>query len=405
MNILLINHYAGSSKLGMEFRPYYFAREWVKAGHNVQIIAGDFSHLRKINPSVKHDLQYEDIDGIQYCWLKTGKYGNNGTKRAFSMFRFCCKLYRYANKIVLKAKPDIIITSSTYPIDTFPAQYIKKKCHAKLIHEVHDMWPATLIELGGMSKYHPFVQLMQIAENSAYIRSDKVVSLLPCAKEYMVAHGMRPDKFICIENGIVEEDWENPLPLPQKLKEELEELQKKDKFIVGYFGGHALSNALSNLLQAAECIENEKIHFVLVGNGVEKRKLLMYAEEHKLKNVSFFPPIQKASIPTLLKYFDISYCGGKESPLYQYGISVNKIYDSLYAGVPVLLAFHANGNLIEKYHCGAVSGAEPEKIAEEIENLYLLGRDKIREIGENAKGIIRDNYLISKLAQDFLNIM
>ena len=34
MNILLINHYAGSPEMGMEFRPYYFAREWVKAGHH-----------------------------------------------------------------------------------------------------------------------------------------------------------------------------------------------------------------------------------------------------------------------------------------------------------------------------------------------------------------------------------
>ena len=35
MNILLINHYAGSPELGMEFRPYYMAKEWVKAGHQV----------------------------------------------------------------------------------------------------------------------------------------------------------------------------------------------------------------------------------------------------------------------------------------------------------------------------------------------------------------------------------
>lgn len=46
MNILLINHYAGSPALGMEYRPYYLAREWVRAGHRVQILAADFSHVR-----------------------------------------------------------------------------------------------------------------------------------------------------------------------------------------------------------------------------------------------------------------------------------------------------------------------------------------------------------------------
>lgn len=34
MNILLINHYAGSPQLGMEFRPYYMARELQRLGSN-----------------------------------------------------------------------------------------------------------------------------------------------------------------------------------------------------------------------------------------------------------------------------------------------------------------------------------------------------------------------------------
>ena len=38
MNILYLEHYAGSPEMGMEFRPYYLAREWVKMGHKVIII-------------------------------------------------------------------------------------------------------------------------------------------------------------------------------------------------------------------------------------------------------------------------------------------------------------------------------------------------------------------------------
>ena len=74
MNIVLINHYAGSPEMGMEFRPYYLAREWVKMGHRVRIIAGDFSHLRIRNPKVKKDYQRENIDGIEYYWVRTGDY-------------------------------------------------------------------------------------------------------------------------------------------------------------------------------------------------------------------------------------------------------------------------------------------------------------------------------------------
>ena len=52
MNILLINHYAGSNRHGMEFRPFYMGREWVRAGHRVQIVAASFSHVRAIQPEL-----------------------------------------------------------------------------------------------------------------------------------------------------------------------------------------------------------------------------------------------------------------------------------------------------------------------------------------------------------------
>ena len=65
MNILYIDHYAGSLSLGMEFRPYYFAREWQKMGHKVRIVGADFSHLRKNNPLVNKDYEIQKIDGVE----------------------------------------------------------------------------------------------------------------------------------------------------------------------------------------------------------------------------------------------------------------------------------------------------------------------------------------------------
>lgn len=63
MNILLINHYAGSPDLGMEFRPYYMAKEWQKAGHHVRIVGGSFSHLRKKQPCEYREI----VDNVEYC--------------------------------------------------------------------------------------------------------------------------------------------------------------------------------------------------------------------------------------------------------------------------------------------------------------------------------------------------
>ena len=154
--------------MGMEFRPYYLAREWQKQGHNVRLIGADFSHLRKQNPTVSKDFEIQEIEGVTYQWIKTRSYQGNGVKRAITMFQFCSKLWWNAKKLAKEFKPDVVIASSTYPLDTYPAQRIAKIAKAKYVHEGHDIWPLTLTELSGMSKWNPFVIALAIAEKSAY---------------------------------------------------------------------------------------------------------------------------------------------------------------------------------------------------------------------------------------------
>lgn len=405
MNILLVNHYAGSVEMGMEFRSYYLAKEWIKLGHKVDIIAGDYSHLRKKNPVVESDFQTEDIDGITYHWIKTGTYEGNGVKRALTMGRFVGKLWVHAKKIAKEMKPNVVISSSTYPIDTYATQRIAKIAKARLIHEVHDMWPATLTEIGGMSKKNPFVVVMQIGENSAYKHSDYVVSLPPYAKEYMMRHGMKEEKFCHITNGIVLEDWEKPQELPQEHQKILEGYKKQGKFIVGYFGGHALSNALDILVDAAHVLKDDRmIQFVLVGNGVEKARLQERAVG--LNNICFLSPIPKLSIPNLVEEFDCIYVGTKDSPLYRFGVAANKIYDSMMAAKPLLYAINAPNNYVERYKCGInIEPGNIEALIAGIKQIQNMPEEARKQLGENGKSAVLRNYNYRVLAQKFVEVM
>ena len=90
----------------------------------------------------------------------------------------------------------------------------------KLVHEIHDMWPLTPVELGHMSKWNPFIWLLQRAENSFCRNADEVVSLLPEAKSYLMDHGMNPDKYHVVTNGIVLEEWQNPQDLPTCIEDD-----------------------------------------------------------------------------------------------------------------------------------------------------------------------------------------
>jgi hypothetical protein len=46
------------------------------------------------------------------------------------------------------------------------------------------------MELGNMSKWHPFIMLVQAAEDYAYRNSDVVVSMLPKVHSYMASRGL-----------------------------------------------------------------------------------------------------------------------------------------------------------------------------------------------------------------------
>ena len=299
MNILYIDHYAGSLQMGMEFRPYYFAREWVKMGHRVRVIGASFSHLRKVNPTVKKDFEIQIIEGIEFQWIKTRTYNRNGVARAVTMAEFCGKLQREAKNLAQEFKPDVIIASSTYPLDTFPSQRIRKYAHnAILIHEIHDMWPLTPVEMYGMSPKHPFIIAMQIAEDSFCRNSDKVVSVLPGAEDYLVEHGMSREKFAYIPNGIILDDWNSPENLPEEHARVLEKAKMEGKFVLGFFGSHTRSYNLDTLLLAAKAIDSEKLFLVFVGNGIYKDDLQKMAREIGLDKDSyaFLPPISSSSI-------------------------------------------------------------------------------------------------------------
>lgn len=405
MRVLYINHYAGSLDMGMEFRPYYFAREWKKRGHDVRIIAADYSHLRKNNPNVKRDFEKQIIDGIEYQWIKTNTYEGNGVNRALTMFQFCGKLLLGAGKLVKEFKPDVVIGSSTYPLDTYPAQIIKKLSkNCVYIHEGHDIWPLTLTEIGGMGKWNPFVVLLGIAEKSAYKKSDKIVSVLPNSIEHMLTHGLNDKrKFTYIPNGICSDDWECAEELSKEYKDLFDKLHNEGKFVVAYLGGHALSNSLDQLLDAANNLKfNNNVSFVLIGKGVEKERLQNRARDMGLDNVCFLPPVSKKQVPSALKEADALYIGAESSPLYKYGVSMNKVYDYMMSGRPILYGVVAYNNEVNDANCGiSFDSSKVEEICEAIKMISSLDFVRREQMGNKGKEWVLKNFEYSALADKF----
>ncbi len=407
MNILVINHYAGSPEMGMEFRPYYFAREWTAMGHRVDIIAADFSHLRRVNPKVERDFQEEIIDGIHYHWIKTRRYNGNGAQRAITMAQFIGKLWLHTGHIIKEINPDVVIDSSTYPLDTYIGQRIRKKSKkkVKVIHEVHDMWPISPIEIGGMSPKHPFIRVMQRGEDSFCRNSDRIVSLLPNADEYLQKHGMDPEKFYHVANGVVLEEWKKPEPLPKEHRNVLKKCKQENRFIICFFGSHTKSYSLEYLIDAAKQLPKEKIAVVFIGNGIHKENLQKQAQG--LKDVfHFLPPIPKQSIPSLFEYIDAPYVAAVNNNMFRFGICMNKLFDAMMGGKPILYAVNAPNNYIEEFDCGiSVAAEDTEALKEGILKLLALSEEDRKRLGENGRIAVLNHFNYGVLSRKFIELL
>jgi glycosyltransferase involved in cell wall biosynthesis len=403
MNILLINHYAGSTRHGMEFRPFYLAREWVRVGHKVQIVAASHSHIRVNQPKLAGAVLNENIEGIDYRWYATPPYQGNGVVRVKNMLSFMWALWRDAQSLALEFKPDLVVASSTYPMDIWPARHIATMAKAKLVFEVHDLWPLSPMELGGMSKWHPFIMWVQMAEDYAYRHSDKVVCLLPKASTYMQSRGMLPHKFAHVPNGVDEEEWAQPAPLPPEIQSRLNSVRGQGLPLVGYAGTHGLANALDVLLDAAHHLRG-KAQIVLVGTGPERDRLLARVAQEGLTHVEMLPPVPKQAVPSFLAALDIAYIGLLPEPLFRFGISPNKLMDYMMAGKPIVMAIEAGNDPVAEAGCGfTVAPGDALAVANAILALTKVSPVERHKMGDAGREFILRNQTYPILAQRFLN--
>lgn len=407
MRILYINHYAGSPWHGMEFRPYYLARKWLEAGHDVRILAASFSHVRNVNVEAGRSIVEEEIDGVRYYWCRTPKYDGNGIGRFINILVFLFGVFRFYFHTRKDWRPDVVIASSTYPLDMLPAAYIAKRSQAELVYEVHDLWPLTQIELWGMSRWHPFIMLLQWAEDFAYSRADAVVSMLPCAKDYMVTRGMEPSKFVTIPNGIVLDDWNSGrTPIPAEHSRKLADLRANGYFIVGYAGSHGHANALDVVLSAAFILRKERVAFVFVGDGTEKSALVERAINEELENVHFFPSIQKAAIPNFLEDCNCLIIAWKNISMYRFGISPNKLFDYMMAGKAIVESTGAGNAPVRQADCGlTVEPENPAAIAEAVRTLKAMSAGERERLGANGRAYVLEHHEYGVLAKQFLDIL
>jgi glycosyltransferase involved in cell wall biosynthesis len=407
LNILLLNHYAGAPDLGMEYRPYYLAREWVRAGHKVCIVAAGFSHVRARQPQATRRVREQTIDGIVYRWVPAPRYTGNGIGRALNIATFLVTVWLDARQLAREWQPDVVIASSTYPMDIWVARRIARVCRsrAKLVYEIHDLWPLSPIELNGMSPRHPFIRLCQRAEDDAYRHADCVVSMLPKVQHHVAEHGLDLARLVIVPNGIATEEWQaTPQPLREDVQTTIGAARAHGLLIVGYAGSMGLPNALDTLLDAALLLQGEPLAIVMVGDGHERVRLWQRLQRETIANVTLLPPIPKAQIPAFLSAIDVAYIGWQHQPIYRFGIAPNKLMDYMMAGCAVLHSVRAGNDPVAESGCGlTVAPEDAGAVAQGLRQLSALSAAERRAMGQRGREFVLSNHSYSVLAKRFLD--
>lgn len=403
MRIMYVNPYAGGPRVGRYWRAYHLAREWKAAGHQVTVVAPAYHHLMDGDGMARGPSQR---GGVDYYFLPAFRYTGNGLKRLLAMLLLGLTLPWFMLRLPRSERPDLIIYSSAHPFAYPSALLIARLFKSEIYFEVRDLWPLSLIEVAGISKRHPIVWLLAKIERLAYSRSNKVISLLPGALEYMAEHGLSSDRFIYAPNGFSLSGAAKP-PNGHPLIKDLQSYGSDGDFVYFYAGALGEPNAMHNFIDALDFLQqpvNRRIRFVIVGKGEQADALERRCQEQGYDFVHFYGQVDKEIIVQALKIVDAGFFVMHELPIYRFGVSLNKLYDYMALGVPVIGAYRAFNDPLQDAGCGiSVPPNDPGKLATAFASLALIEKGDLQAMGERGQAYLATNFEYAVIARKILS--
>ncbi len=390
MRIWIINHYASPPIYPGGTRHYNLALQLQKKGHEVIIIAANYNHFshEQIKPTESLlDTTYQ----VPFIWLSVPPYKGNTLGRFYNMLVFAWRLIRnpFLKKIL---PPDVIIGSSPHLFAALGAEILSRQLKKPFILEIRDLWPESLVDLGRFSHKHPLIKSMKYIERYLYRRARRIISLLPNANDYLIKCGVNSNHILWLPNSA---DIESIPALPSIIN---------NKFTVMYAGAHGVANDLDTVISSAKILQDsgfsEKIKIYLIGEGPEKLRLKKLAESYNLSIIEFLDAVPKNEIYSTLNQADAYLMLLKDSPVFRWGISPNKLFDYLAMERPVIFAVNTPFNPVEQCNAGiTVKPGDPVSLSNALIKMASLSREELNEMGRRGKEYILKHHHITQLAE------
>ena len=380
-------------------RGFMLMREMVRAGHECLMITSDSNHLTNV-PELTGRSLTERVDGVDVCWVRTRKFaGAQSMGRILSWIDFEWRLWRLSKRDF--PRPDAVIVSSLSLLTILNGLWLQFRYRCRLVFEIRDIWPLTIIEEGGFSRRNPFVIGLGLIERLGYRRADAIVGTMPNLEQHVAEQVTRHAPVHTVAFGVDPEAPEVAEPLPTGW---IERFVPAGKFVVCHAGTIGTTNALDILFDCARAMRDQPdVHFLIVGDGDLRPGYENACAD--LSNVTFTGPVPKQMVQSVLAQADLLFFSVLVSKVWRYGMSLNKVIDYMMSGKPILGSYSGFPTMVEESGGGTmVPAGDMEALKAEIERYKRMKPEERALIGARGRAWLLTHRRYDRLAAEYLAI-
>ncbi len=401
MRILFLTQYFRPETGAPQARLHFLGRYLASRGHRMSVLTAlpNYPHGKVMEGYRGKLFVRETMDGmdVRRVPLYLPARMTLG-RRMFSYFSFTGASLLAG---LARLEPQDVVFTESPPLPLGATGLaLARKLGALHLFNVSDLWPRAVVELGAVRE-GPMVKAAYAFEKSVYRASDLVTGQTEGIVEY-IRRRVPHKRVELLPNGV-----EPGLFSPGKRDENLRRQwtgADGSAFVVGYAGNIGISQGLEIALKAARRLRDEaggRIVFVIVGEGVEKKRLEKLSSSEGLSNVIFFPHQLRERMPAVVASFDAALVPVRRSRVGM-GWRPFKMFEALSAGVPLLLGVDGEARRIVEAAGGGIFFPPDDdgSLAEAVRRL-AANRREAREMGRAGRKYVADNYDLRTIASRF----
>lgn len=412
-NVWILNHYATGHFYEKGGRHFWISKQLKKQGYCPVVFGASDLH----NDEKKIDLGKKKFKAVRteievpLVIVKVRSEEGGGIHRILNMVDYYKNVQTAAEKYADKhGKPDVIYASSVHPLALIAGEKLAQKYHVPCICEVRDLWPETMV-LMGIWKKNLFTKMMYLGEKSIYKKADALVFTMEGAAEYIKGRKWDRQSGGCVDlhkiyhinNGVDLKQFKSNIAEHPVNDEDLSE---SGRFIVNYTGSIRAANNVGDLVETAKHLKNlhnEKVKILIWGAGDYVEELCKKIDDSGLENIRYKGVMKKVMIPSVLVQGDVNVYTFRDGGT-KYGIDLNKCFEYLASGKPLIGNDDTLFSVIRKYDCGIEKKMDAEELAGAIDEMSNLPEEEYARLCQNASIAAKD-YDFSVLTGKLIDII